>query len=328
MISNVKEDIQQAIYISKQYAVPFGIYCNIYPWTNERISPIFEQLTFDKTNILTVCGGGEHVLEAILNGSKNVTTFDINRLALYYLDLKLAALLSYDRKDFLRLMPTLYEKDDISQALEMLSLFCTHNFYEDQYRFAMSDVLKIEKQKSEELLSSDRLLENLKNLSSDSHQFWTSLYQEDPYIMASFLFKNFDIPPKEDLIKNIKYLHDDESYEKLKSTIPTANIKKEAIPMQKLASVHRKEKFGLIHLSNISNNNKSGFGVFLIGTTMYASFVKKKIYPLLEKNGIVIVNTIQPFEDKFEEGFEKVGLPISYLDLGHKKRVYYKQKRR
>ena len=328
MNSIVEEDIQQALHVSKEYAIPFGKYCNIYPWTNEKIYPIFQQLTFDKNNILTVCGGGEHVLEAILNGSKNVTTFDINRLALYYLDLKLAALLSYDRKEFLRLMPTLYEEDDIYQALEMISLFCSHNFYEDQYRFAMSEVIEIEKQKSSELLSSNKLLENLKNISNESYHFWTSLYQEDPYIMASFLFKNYDIPSKEKLIQNIEYLHDDVSYEKLRNIIPTVNIKKEAIPMQKLASVHKKDKFGLIHLSNISNNNTSGFGVFLIGTTMYASFVKKNIYPLLEENGIVIINTKQPLEDRFEEGFKKEGIPIEYLDLGYKERVYYKQKRR
>lgn len=52
----------------------------------------YEQMGSDFTNMLSVCGGNDYLLNGILFGSQSITTFDINRLQKYPLSLKLASL--------------------------------------------------------------------------------------------------------------------------------------------------------------------------------------------------------------------------------------------
>jgi hypothetical protein len=71
----------------------------VYPFSTENLNGYFDQIDFEDKRVLTVTASGDHALNAILYGSKEVNTFDINRYTKYYLDLKKAAItiLSHDR---------------------------------------------------------------------------------------------------------------------------------------------------------------------------------------------------------------------------------------
>jgi hypothetical protein len=76
--------------------IKFSKYSLIYPFTTENLSGYFDQINFKDRKVLTVTASGDHALNAILYGAKEVCTFDINRFTKYYLALKKAAILYLD----------------------------------------------------------------------------------------------------------------------------------------------------------------------------------------------------------------------------------------
>ena len=71
---------------------------SIYPFTSENIAGYMGGLDLTDKKVITVTGSTDHILNAILQGSKKITTFDINPLTKPYMDLKISAIknLSYD----------------------------------------------------------------------------------------------------------------------------------------------------------------------------------------------------------------------------------------
>ena len=77
---------------------------NIYPFTTENIAGYMNDLDLTNKKIITVTGSSDHIINAILKGSTNITTFDINPLTKYYIDLKLSAIRELSFDDFLKIL--------------------------------------------------------------------------------------------------------------------------------------------------------------------------------------------------------------------------------
>ena len=79
-------------------------FSEIYPWTNENVSAYLSLPIVDinsKNNALSVLAGGDHLFNLIINGIKEIDTFDINEITKYYaLGLKRAMILKYDFDKF------------------------------------------------------------------------------------------------------------------------------------------------------------------------------------------------------------------------------------
>ena len=73
---------------------------SVYKFTNENISSYYDLLNLKDKNILTVCSSGDHVLEAILKDVKKVDCFDISIFTKYFMNLKLASVLTLDYIEF------------------------------------------------------------------------------------------------------------------------------------------------------------------------------------------------------------------------------------
>ena len=69
----------------------------IYACTNEEL---FLYPSDKAKKVLSVTSGGDHILNAILNGADKIVGFDINRFCKYYSALKIAMIKKYDHKDF------------------------------------------------------------------------------------------------------------------------------------------------------------------------------------------------------------------------------------
>lgn len=71
----------------------------IYPWTNEKLYQYYEKELSGK-RVLSVTSSGDHLLHAVLGGSKDIVAFDINHFAKYYAALKIALIKKYYYDDF------------------------------------------------------------------------------------------------------------------------------------------------------------------------------------------------------------------------------------
>lgn len=94
---------------------------SIYPFTTENIRGYMHDLDLTNKKVITVTGSGDHVLNAIAQGSKEITTFDYNPLTKYYLDLKLASIKELSLEEFKETFLYLEKEIDISflKGLEM-----------------------------------------------------------------------------------------------------------------------------------------------------------------------------------------------------------------
>ena len=74
---------------------------SIYPFTTENIAGYMKGLDLVNKRVICVTGSGDHVLNIVLLGCKNILTFDVNPLTKYYMDLKLSAIKYLSYKEFL-----------------------------------------------------------------------------------------------------------------------------------------------------------------------------------------------------------------------------------
>lgn len=76
---------------------------SIYPFTTENISGYMNDLDLTGKRIITVTGSADHILNAILKGVTDITTFDINPLTEKYMDLKISAIKKLSYNEFLNI---------------------------------------------------------------------------------------------------------------------------------------------------------------------------------------------------------------------------------
>ena len=81
-----------------------GRFNSIYPFTSENIAGYMKNLDLTGKKVITVTGSTDHILNAILQGATEITTFDINPLTKPYMDLKISALKNLSYEDFIKLL--------------------------------------------------------------------------------------------------------------------------------------------------------------------------------------------------------------------------------
>lgn len=79
----------------------YNKYGKIYYSNNERINFYHDKFNYDGS-ILCVASSGDHMLHSLLNGSKDITLFDVNRLTKYYCMLKLAGVKTLSYEEFFK----------------------------------------------------------------------------------------------------------------------------------------------------------------------------------------------------------------------------------
>lgn len=182
----------------------------IYKFTNEDIAGYFHHFQ-NKKNILSVISSGNHILNAILAGARNIDCFDISIFPQYYLYLQLASVLTLSKEDYLKY----YFSDDREEVF-------SDYFY---------DLIK-------------------KNMSPKYKEFWDSLYNFDDGfdIYNSLLFRQ-DMCLKSAAIERNMYLQDD-NYDKLKHILQTEHIEINPVVADIIKTKFEKE-YDLVVLSNI-----------------------------------------------------------------------------
>lgn len=81
-----------------------GRFNSIYPFTSENIAGYMKDLNLTGKKVITITGSTDHILNVILQGATEITTFDINPLTKPYMDLKISALKNLSYEDFIKLL--------------------------------------------------------------------------------------------------------------------------------------------------------------------------------------------------------------------------------
>lgn len=96
-MENIINEVNDIVY-NKRSNPNYTKFDRVYPYTTEMISQYMKDL--DNKDILSVVGSGDHFLNACLLGAKSIDSFDINNLAIKYLNLKIAAVNSLNKNEF------------------------------------------------------------------------------------------------------------------------------------------------------------------------------------------------------------------------------------
>ena len=199
----------------------FGFYSKLYNMTTENIAGFIDNIDCVNKDVLTVAASGDHAMNVILNGARNVTCFDINPFSFQQVQLKKAAIktLSYE---------------------EFLDFFGIFNYeYSNNYQFMDIKLFdKIEK-----------------NLDKDTLAFYKQLYYfyKDDY---DKLHKNiyFDFDYELDKMKSMcNYLEEDKYNELAMILNYDKDINFIYSDFKNLVDNIGNKKFDLILLSNISD---------------------------------------------------------------------------
>ena len=183
----------------------------IYKKTNERLQDILDIFS-DKDKILCVIGSGDQILNALLNRPQKIDAFDISIYPKYFLELKIAAIKTLTREEFIDFFinDINYKKEDYYDDL----------FYE-----------KI-----------------IKELDGDVRDFWKYLFDFNDWydIYNSMLFSTEPVIKEYALVQN-KYLNEEEYY-KLREILKTTKIN---YIQSDILNLDIDDNYDLIYLSNI-----------------------------------------------------------------------------
>lgn len=192
----------------------------IYPFTTENISGYIDLFDLEGKSLLTVGSSCDQALNAILKGCKDVTVLDVNKYVQYYYYLKVAGImcLSYDA---------------------FLAFFRYNNYYDgngyNNYSF--------------DKVIFDKIKKTLKDIDSDSYEFWNTLFEMfDGIDIRTGLFSDDEFPDYR-LKKMNSYLSSEASFH---NTLYKLQSVKPNFVTSCVEDVSILKKFDSIWLSNVS----------------------------------------------------------------------------
>lgn len=95
-----EEKLSKAISMCNMDNVYKQDFAKIYTFTTENISGYLKYFDLENKSLLTVGSSGDQVLNAYLEGCRDITLVDINEFAKFYLYLKISAIMTLDYKGF------------------------------------------------------------------------------------------------------------------------------------------------------------------------------------------------------------------------------------
>lgn len=230
-------------------------FSKIYPFTTENIAGYIDYFDFDDKSLLTVGSSGDQILNAFYNGARDITLFDINEYAKYYVYLKIAAILSLSYKEF-------------------------KAFF---FRHGLTPFVRNHHMFSPELY--EKIKGNLRLLDYESFLFFDELFSlYEPTKIRERMFD--DDEDRNVVIKGMnKYLKDEESYNKLQTIIrkisfryingnifeEDVNGKFDNIFLSNLCTVANLEQLKSL-LQKLDRNNLNSGGSIQLGYLWNASF--------------------------------------------------------
>ena len=183
----------------------------LYSFATENVQEYFNNLEIENKSLLTVGSSSDQVINGIILDAKKITLLDINPNTKHYFELKKAAILSLNRKEFIRFL------------------------YDDKLN--LEDYKKIKKE--------------LENNSKEDAIFWNELFKKYNYRQISKDLFSTDLLSKDTIIKENNYLTTRNSFNEIKEKIRYADVDFKNANIFDLKNSLNNEMYDRIVLSNI-----------------------------------------------------------------------------
>jgi len=208
-------------------------FSTIYPFTTENISGYLDLFNLKDKSLLTVGSSGDQVINAVLDGCRDITVLDINPYTKFYYYLKVACILELDIELFLKFLRYV----DYPRVFK----------YNDDYVF--------DKEVFNKIKSTLRLLDY------ESYLFWDELFQlYDSYDIRNRLFSN-DEGRNDVIIGCNKYLQNNELYNEIREKLKKIDID---FIISDIFKVELDRKYDNIWLSNIGTHISRHFTKIMV----------------------------------------------------------------
>lgn len=260
-MKNMETTLQKAISICSGGLLYLHEYFKLYTFTTENITGYIDYFNFENRSLLTVGSSGDQILNAYYNGARDITLFDINEYAKYYVYLKIAAILSLSYTEF--------------------QLF----FYKHRAELYYNKLMF-----SKEIFQ--KIYPTLLIINYEAAYFFNELFNFfDPHILRTHLFD--DCECRNTVIQGFNnYLKDEASYNKLKKILSdisfkyiNGNIFSDTIPntydnifLSNLCTTTNIDTFKTL-LDKLNQNNLKPNGSMLIGYLWDIDFNSKEFKP-------------------------------------------------
>jgi len=217
MLDTLKEDLEILNSIMKIEKNTKGVkqFFWLYPFTNENLKGYYSSIDFKEKDVLCVTSSGDHALNALVLGAKNIHSFDINPLAKYYSELKIAAIQALTLEEFI--------------------LFFYNKSYFDRKKYYLKKEIYLEK-------ISKFLDKNVK-------LFWNYIFENytSKDIYNSYLFVNDHLKLKG--LVQANYYFNEKTFNELKNILKEKKIIYHDVNLKDLNKLNH--KFDIVILSNI-----------------------------------------------------------------------------
>lgn len=176
---------------------PMSTESPMYVYATEMIGTYYSLLNLKDKSVLTICGAGDHVIDAFHLGAKEVIGFDLNKFSKNMLNIKIAAIKSLNYTEFL----TFFGDEKVNNGLaynlyQKLSNYLpkeTKDFFDNLYEEFQFDGQKLAA--SEHFRQRDDLSTNRVSIK----EIISYLKTEEDYLSTRKILES----------KNIKFIHSD-----------------------------------------------------------------------------------------------------------------------
>lgn len=235
----------------------------IYPFTTENIAGYMEDLSLIDKRIMTVTGSADHILNAIVQGSTDITTFDINPKAEHYLHLKTSAIENLSYEEFCETL--LYDTNNSFRPTTIAKLqlpYSSKLFWEQELKKNHNNgvVLKKSPLFTRTYFSPEKTKKNNLYLEKDSYQY---LQEKLSSVKLTFINRNikdliltqdYDYLFLSNIADYLSYMYDKEELVTYKKLLTKLNEKVTAIYFAYLYDIGNKHpRSSIDQLDKVSN---------------------------------------------------------------------------
>ena len=289
------KDVRNAIEVVKRTSLgdlltDFSKYSAGYIFSNENLSSYYPHFKIDGGSVLSVCGSGDQVLMAILNGASVVDCFDINKLAFYILMLKVYSIKYLDYDSFIYFFNISSRTGNRKRIFDNLCGLCKSDIISGNLSSSQVDVMNVVMCFWSSFFNDYSVIFN--------DRLSNSFYNSDGNDFFPYLFKKRDESIDESA-KRISYLNKEE-FLKLKLKIDNCEIRFINKDFEQVFGFFD-YSYDFINLSNIfdyANPNE------------FVQFIKDARNCHLTNNGSIMVNyswSAPGSVDKINEVSAKIG---------------------
>lgn len=217
--NNVSDRIDLAKSMIENEIIKYSQFNYLYPFTTENIDGYLDYFDLKDKSLLTVGSSGDQVFNAILSGCKDIKLVDICPFSKYYFYLKMAALMTLSREEYLKF-----------------------------FSYRISPVVLIRNNGTFDKKTFERVNEYLRKIDLEISYFWRELFNNyKGKTIRKSIFNSDECTMRVNCLMN-RYLHNDEEYQSLRDKIGNANVSFEC---KNIFEYDDSRKYDNIFLSNI-----------------------------------------------------------------------------